>query len=406
MIKEIEVTFDQYQRYKFTQDIIEYYRKDADTTFSILEVGSNESKNLRKFLPNDSILFTDIELNDAQKADPEFACADATNLSYADDEFDFIVATDVLEHLDNTTRIKMINEISRVSKLAVILTFPHGDTCVEAAERRCNVYYRSLFNEDFIWLKQHEEMGLPKISEVDNLLSQTNYESFHMVCGNLNTWETMNYSMFNAVRFPQLWPFHCQLDQYYIQNLFYGDIYGDCYRAIYVISNNNLDSLKEHLLELHKDRNDSKLPHLNSLIHAQDSAEIMVEYTNMLNDLNEKKKYIEVLEAANAEVHKNWAANVDQWKLDLQQWRSEAATWTAKENELNSRIEQLNSEHNTLVNELQAQISLLTNQLNAKEADLAAQSSEKNQYMTQYNELISTPAGKLALKLSHGGTEK
>ena len=50
----IEVLFDQYQRYKKTQEIINELR-NKEEKFNILEVGANEHKNLEKFLPSDKI---------------------------------------------------------------------------------------------------------------------------------------------------------------------------------------------------------------------------------------------------------------------------------------------------------------------------------------------------------------
>lgn len=63
------VSFDQYQRYKNAQLIINSARK-KDEIFKILEVGANEHRNLEKFLPLDSIVYLDISLPAELLEDP------------------------------------------------------------------------------------------------------------------------------------------------------------------------------------------------------------------------------------------------------------------------------------------------------------------------------------------------
>ena len=137
---EYEVDFDQYQRYKLVQDIISFYRTEPGTTFRVLEVGSNEPKHLRLFLPHDSILFTDIELTVKMQQDPEFQVADGTNLPFADESFDFVVATDVLEHIPQEKRSMFCQEMLRVARKCAILTFPYRSDAVTAAENRIRVH--------------------------------------------------------------------------------------------------------------------------------------------------------------------------------------------------------------------------------------------------------------------------
>lgn len=56
---------------------------------------------------------------------------DITKLPYADDEFDIVMANDVIEHLAEDDKTAVLNEITRVAKKKIILTIP-------IEERYCN----------------------------------------------------------------------------------------------------------------------------------------------------------------------------------------------------------------------------------------------------------------------------
>ena len=79
--KKTFVAFDQFQRYETISKIINYQRrKDCSETFRILELGANEHKDMKVFLPDDEILFTDIVLTESMQKDPDFLQVDGTSL--------------------------------------------------------------------------------------------------------------------------------------------------------------------------------------------------------------------------------------------------------------------------------------------------------------------------------------
>lgn len=231
------IAFDQYQRYQTVANLISFHcNGQKDRKFRILELGSNEHKDLRLFLENDEILFTDIVLTPEMEADPDFQMADGTNLQFDDNSFDFVVACDVFEHVPAEKRTAFISEAYRVAKCGVIFCFPYASEPVADAEARVNTYYKTLSGEDFIWLKEHAENQLPEVRTVEATLNAMRINHFSFYHGSLAIWEQMWYCHFDTVFQPQTSDFRQQIDHFYNAYVYDKDIEGDCYRVFYVLT--------------------------------------------------------------------------------------------------------------------------------------------------------------------------
>ncbi len=76
------IAFDQFQRYQTASNLVDFFRQNQSSKkFKILELGSNEYKDLGLFLPNDDILYTAVNLTSSMKADPSFQKWMARNLN-------------------------------------------------------------------------------------------------------------------------------------------------------------------------------------------------------------------------------------------------------------------------------------------------------------------------------------
>lgn len=267
MDKKTYIAFDQYQRYQTIFNIIDFFRKnDPKRVFSILEIGSNEHKDLKLFLPTDNITFTDLYLTDAMKQDADFQQADGTNLQYLNDSFDFVIATDVLEHIPEKQRSDFCNELGRVAKLASVICFPYQSTENQDAEERLNAYYKGLYSEDFIWLKEHKECGLPKLEDIDAIYSEMNHSYLRFFHGNLAIWEKMWYCHFNTCGMAASMEYRHMIDHYYNLNIYNTDIAEPCYRAFYVYLKSSVKSLSEYIDNMWKPQNE-KSNMLNFLLN-------------------------------------------------------------------------------------------------------------------------------------------
>ena len=248
MDQKTYIAFDQYQRYQTIYNVIEFYRgKDEKKAFTVLEIGSNEHKDLKLFLPNDKIVFTDVVLTEAMKQDPDFQQADGTNLPYEDGCFDFVVAADVLEHVSPEKRARFCHELRRVAKIASVICFPYRTPENIGAEERLNVYYKSLYGSDYVWLKEHSVCGLPGEDEIDRIYDTLNtpYIRFHH--GNLGIWEKMWYCHFNTCGASETEDYRHAIDHYYNTAIYSSDIAEPCYRTFYISASDDVEGLRAWL---------------------------------------------------------------------------------------------------------------------------------------------------------------
>lgn len=229
------VAFDQFQRYKNVADAIESMRK-ANEQFTILEVGANEHRNLEKFLPRDSIKYLDIELPADLQKHPDYILGDATKMEFSNDYFDIVVALDVFEHIPPDKRDDFISEIHRVSSEFYIITAPFASPSVSKAERRTNAVYKSLVQEDYRWLAEHFENGLPVQKDLEMFLNKLGVNYRVLSHGSLPIWESMMEIHFVAACFPELQYYRMELDRFYNANIFAEDYAEDSYRKIFICS--------------------------------------------------------------------------------------------------------------------------------------------------------------------------
>lgn len=263
----IEYTlFDQYQRYNNVRLIVNKLRNNQK--MRILEVGANEHRNLEKFLPQDDITYLDIQLPEHLKEHPSYIQGDATDMQFADDSYDVVVALDVFEHIPPDRRKMFVDELNRVSSRFFIITAPFHSSSVVEAEDRINALYRGIFQEDFRWLKEHKEYGLPSH---DDLLEQIKEMGIHFYCfshGHIETWEKMMGVHFLAAKNVGLIDYRKEIDKFYNEYLFEIDYTDNSYRNIIVGSKSIDVQITKYIMneQLKKGECEQRLVKFNELI--------------------------------------------------------------------------------------------------------------------------------------------
>ncbi|MGU5731246.1 glycosyltransferase [Aeromonas jandaei] len=231
--------FDQFQRYFTVSKIVENLSEDKDT-ITVLEVGANGHFKLLEFLPKANITFSDIEDHPAP-AHINFIKADATNLPFKDGEFDFVVSTDVLEHVPSELRDSFILECFRVSKVAFILACPVDNGFTPDIEKITNDTFKNLHHgTDFRWLKEHEEQGLPRYIDIDSVLDKNFISYFRFNHGRLDWWKSLMQMHFIKEAEPALAKVCKSMDEYYNRYLYQHDVGEYCYRSFWVIGRTEL----------------------------------------------------------------------------------------------------------------------------------------------------------------------
>ena len=292
--KKTFVAFDQFQRYETISKIINYQRrKDCSETFRILELGANEHKDMKVFLPDDEILFTDIVLTESMQKDPDFLQADGTSLPFEDASFDFVFAADVFEHIPHEKRDRFLSEAVRVAKRCAILSFPFQSEDIVDAEDRVNSYYKAISGQNFLWLQEHKKNGLPNLKEVEDWVDHSNLWHFSFFHGDIRTWEKMWYCHFNSAFSPETLAYRTNIDHYYNCKLYEGDVSDSCYRVFYVVSQTGLKDFSEFAATLWKKPQAAHLDFLNILLQTQSQVHSLYEREQMQAALLERELCIQ-----------------------------------------------------------------------------------------------------------------
>lgn len=182
--------FDQYQRYKNAEIVINSIRRDGEK-FNILEVGANEHKNLERFLPNDRVTYLDIVLSEERKKDPAYILGDASEMDFENCSYDIIVALDIYEHILPERRKAFLSEINRVSSRLFVIGAPFDTDGVSESEKRVNNVYRCLYGGNHPWLIEHIENGLPRLNQTLDYLNEIGCKVSVFSHGNLRLWERL-----------------------------------------------------------------------------------------------------------------------------------------------------------------------------------------------------------------------
>lgn len=250
----MSIPFDQYQRYKTLELLVNYTRNFYDKqTLKILEIGSNEQFNLLEFLPTDDITFSDLTLPKVLTKNVKFIQADATDLrQFQDSSFDIVLSSDVLEHISVNKREDFLKETNRVAKLASIHCFPNNTKFVKSAEFRCNQYYTTLYKEEHPWLMEHIKNGLPDKEEILSLLKKLETHSITFEHGDIFLWEKLTRAIFFSYHNVELKFFIDNIDMLYAHSIYTHDQGLHNYR-IFLINSIDLsfcESVKIHFEDL------------------------------------------------------------------------------------------------------------------------------------------------------------
>lgn len=246
----MQVTFDQYQRYKTISVIAEKIKANEKIEkLKILEVGANAQKNLGKFL-KDEIFYTDISMPEGFENDENFFVADATNLvEVKDNEYDIVVASDVFEHIPSDLREKFLTELYRVSKYAVVFCFPFFTEYTSEVEQRANRYYQTLYGEDYIWLYEHIANGLPDKKEINQFLKGQKIQYVNFEHGDIDLWEQLMKVHFEAVGIPESISYREEIDKFYNRYVYENDQSELNYRVFYILFKGEKEAFYQNLAE-------------------------------------------------------------------------------------------------------------------------------------------------------------
>lgn len=223
-----ELPFDQFQRYKVVQEIVDFARNDK--SLKILDVGGYPGL-VSDFLPQDETLILDVVSCDK----PNYVQGDGTSLPFEDASFDVVTSLDVYEHIPLEKRDAFIDELCRVSRDLIILSAPFKNRDVELAEQLLYDYVVRVFGE-FPTLKEHIDHGLPELDALLNRFKIKNMAAIHFPSGHLYNWLTMMLVKHYVTAVLDSEKIQTEVDKFYNLNFSHQDYQSPSYRQVVVVS--------------------------------------------------------------------------------------------------------------------------------------------------------------------------
>ncbi len=130
----------------------------------ILDAGCGEY-GLAAFMPGANITGVDILPKDAVDPRLKYIHGSIIDLPFEPQAFDLAVSVDVLEHLPVELRPDAITQLVKVTKRAIIITFPDGERARKIdSDFECELKKRKMPLPD--WLEEHLAQRYPEAGEI------------------------------------------------------------------------------------------------------------------------------------------------------------------------------------------------------------------------------------------------
>jgi len=225
----LELPFDQYQRYKIIQEIVDELRDGKDV--KVLDVGGHPGL-LLGFLPGDEVYVTDVVPCDI----PTFVPTRGKVLPFKDESFDVVVSVDKLEHVPPEEREGFISELVRVSKDCVVLAAPFADADVLVAEQILYDFVKNALGYSHECLREHLKYGLPRWRDIESFLKARELRYSAIPNGYLYNWLFMMLVSFYIRSLPNPRAVEAKVNAFYNAHFYESDNAPPGYRKVIIIS--------------------------------------------------------------------------------------------------------------------------------------------------------------------------
>jgi len=158
----------------------------------VLDVGGSDGLTAST-LPDHRIVNIDMRMSGIDVA------ASGTDIPFRDGSFTAALALDVLEHVPERGRLRLINEAARVAEV-VILAGPYDDPAVAAEERHQRNVFMAMFGTDHPWLEEHAACGLPSLAATVTQLQGAGFTTTTFGSNPLSLWSALLLNTHIALR--------------------------------------------------------------------------------------------------------------------------------------------------------------------------------------------------------------
>jgi len=199
----------------------------------VLEVGSGV-KGITPYIPF-QITGVDVSFSGEIAKTLTPVCLSGAMLPFPDKSYDYVISVDMLEHVPESERAKIIMELLRVANKWVILAVPCGKLS-EAHDKGLDELYQQVKGERYHFFRDHIENGLPAKEELVACIracaEKLGLSADIQVIGNVSLKaRTFFMRLWITAKTPKVYnwisPFLCIFRRFLN--------YGDCYRQIFVV---------------------------------------------------------------------------------------------------------------------------------------------------------------------------
>jgi hypothetical protein len=232
---KIELSFDQYQRYKMVEELVGLIRDSR--RLRVLDVGGHPGF-ISIVLPEDDTFVLDTLPPEGSN----YTQGDGARLPFKSSSFDLVVSIDTLEHIPPDRRPGFLEEQLRASRDYVLLAAPFEDENVSLAEQIVNEFFIKKIGHPNESLEEHFANGLPGLSETLSFFDENGVQHLEVPNGYLYNWLIMMMALPAAQALPDSEELVSMINRFYNQNLYVSDNRPPCYRTVILAS-------KQHSLD-------------------------------------------------------------------------------------------------------------------------------------------------------------
>lgn len=374
----LKLSPDLYSRNKTISFLLDSFGLSKQT--HVLDVGGFGGK-LGWFL-NDGYKLIVLDQKPRDEADKSvkaenYVQGDARKLPFPDNSFEVVIASDMLEHVTREERIKVLEELCRVSKNYVIVGAPFRKEFVENVENMVAQQFLENVGIKHPFLDEHRKMGLPEEKEVETFLKEKGFAYMAIGEGNIVNWSLQQFAI-GAKQGEKGADEYTGFNEYFNKNLYeLGNYQEPTYRTIFCISKEK--TLKSNAIA-------EGIAGMNKFVVKTFCYAMKIAFTEDRKMLNKRKKQLNVLADAMLSARDKMVEMKEQ-NIEMKEQNNELYSLLQERQQALSILQANYHEKTSRVNKLEEQQAMLASEVNNAKTLIQKQDVQLKSFETENEEL-------------------